>query len=191
MIMPITRRINGWGFASRWQALLMAVWFTAAVLVGCASGISDVARDQVTYRGGFPALQTAPEAHRGQVTMLGGRIVETIPSADGTEIVVLQLPLASSDKPVLDRPSEGRFLIASPDFLDPAVYAKLTLITVVGEITGHTVRPIGNYDYTLPMLKPIEIKLWPAPDWGRRSPAVSVGVGAGSHGSGAGVGISF
>jgi outer membrane lipoprotein len=153
--------------------------------------MSDAARGQVTYAGGFPALQKAPEVHRGQVAMLGGRIVETIPKTEGTEIVVLQLPLANSDKPALDRPSEGRFLIVSPEFLDPAAYPKLTALTVVGEITGHTTRSIGDYPYTLPILRPIEIKLWPAQDWGPNSPAVHIGVGAGSHGGGAGFGISF
>jgi outer membrane lipoprotein len=135
-------------------------------LSGCASGVSDYSRAMVTYQGTFPELQGAPDQHRGQVAMLGGRIVETTPSVAGTEIVVLQLPLASWDKPALDQPSEGRFLIASPEFLDPAVYTKLALITVVGEVTGHEERTIGDYPYTLPVLRPIEIKQWSSSDWG-------------------------
>jgi outer membrane lipoprotein len=159
--------------------------------VGCASGMSRESRAMVTYEGTFPELQDAPERHRGEIAMLGGRIVETSPSAEGTEVMVLQLPLTGSDKPALDQPSEGRFLILSSEFIDPAVYEKLTPITVVGEITGQTVRTIGSYAYTLPVLRPIEIKPWSSHYGGTRSPGVHVGVGAGSHGGGAGFGISF
>lgn len=161
-------------------------------LAGCASGVSDYSRAMVTYQGAFPQLQGAPDQYRGQVAMLGGRIVETTPSASGTEIVVLQLPLAAMDKPAMDQASQGRFLISSPEFLDPAAYRKLTLITVVGEVTGQVERPVGDYPYTLPVLRPIEIKQWSSNDWGGGGPAVRVGVGAGSHGGGgAGFGVSF
>ena len=170
---------------------VLGVCVLGSVVSGCASGMSAAARGQVTYEGGFPALQKAPEAYRGRVVMLGGRIIETTPRQQGTEIVVLQLPLSASDKPLLDQPSEGRFLITAAEFLDPAAYPKLTPLTVVGEVTGQTERAIGDYPYTLPVLRPIEIKVWPASTWGGRSPGVHVGVGAGSHGGGAGVGISF
>jgi len=161
-------------------------------LAGCVSGMSDSSRAMVTYQGAFPQLQAAPDQYRGQVAMLGGRIVETTPSASGTEIVVLQLPLAARDKPALDQATQGRFLISSPEFLDPAVYRKLTLITVVGEVTGQVERPVGDYPYKLPVLRPIEIKQWSSNDWSGGGPAVQVGVGAGSHGGGgAGFGVSF
>jgi Slp family outer membrane lipoprotein len=161
-------------------------------LTGCVSGVSEYSRAMVTYQGTFPELQGAPEQQRGQVVMIGGRIVETTPSATGTEIMVLQLPLAGQDKPALDQPSEGRFLIASPEFLDPAVYPKLALITVVGEVTGQVERSVGDYPYTLPVLRPIEIKQWSTNDGAGGGPAVHLGVGTGSHGGGgAGFGLSF
>jgi len=163
-------------------------------LTGCASGMSDYSRAMVTYQGTFSELQGAPDQYRGQVAMLGGRIVETMPSAEGTEIVVLQLPLAMMDKPALDKVSGGRFLISTPEFLDPEVYRKLTLITVVGEVTGHVERSVGDYPYTLPVLKPIEIRQWAQNGGGGGSgPNVNVGVGHSSGGSGGGsaFGISF
>jgi outer membrane lipoprotein len=172
-------------------AVLVALWWA---VTGCASGMSASSRAMVTYKGAFPELQGTPDQHRGQVAMLGGRIVDTLPSAGGTEIVVLQLPLTASDKPALDKTSEGRFLISTTEFLDPVAYPKLALITVVGEVTGHTVRTVGEYPYTLPVLRPIEIKQWSSGDgdWGGGGPAVHLGVGTGSHGGGgAGFGISF
>jgi outer membrane lipoprotein len=163
-------------------------------LIGCASGLSDASRAMVTYEGGFSELQNAPDQYRGAVVMLGGRVVETTPSAEGSEIVVLQLPLAMMDKPALDKRSEGRFLISTPEFLDPLVYRKLTLITVVGEVTGQVERSMGEYLYTLPVLRPIEIKQWPQNGGGGGSgPNVNVGFGHSSGGSGGGsaFGLSF
>lgn len=168
--------------------VLSLIWWA---VVGCAAGISRDSRALVTYQGSFAELQGAPDQHRGQVVMLGGRIIETEPSAQGTEITVLQLPLGGNQKPALDKPSEGRFLIATPEFLDPEVYQKLTPVTVVGEVTGHTIRPIGDFPFTLPILRPIEIKQWPAHHVRGGGPGVHLGVGAGSHGGGAGFGISF
>jgi outer membrane lipoprotein len=160
-------------------------------LAGCVSGVSESSRAMVTYQGSFPALQAAPERYLGEVVIFGGRILDTAPSATGTEILVLQLPLAATDKPSLDGASEGRLLIASPEFLDPAAYRKLTLITVVGEITGHVVRQVGDYPYTLPVLRPIEIKQWTSGQGGGNSPALRIGVGNRTSGGGAGFGLSF
>ena len=166
--------------------LSLLVW----VLTGCASGLSDYSRAMVTYEGEFAALQDAPDRYRGEVVMLGGRVVETTPSAEGSEIVVLQLPLAMMDKPALDKRSGGRFLISTPEFLDPLVYRKLTLITVVGEVTGQEERLMGDYLYTLPVLRPIEIKQWDQYGGGGSGsgsgPNVNVGFGRSSGGSGGG-----
>ena len=180
------------GRSGRLAGILAGLFLLGGAMIGCASGVSEASRAMVTYKGPFSELQAAPDQHRGQVVMFGGRIVETAPSATGTEITVLQLPLGASDKPALDKPSEGRFLISTPEFLDPAAYPKLTLVTVVGEVTGHTVRPVGEYPYSLPVLRPIEIKQWTSSDWGGGGgPAVNLGIGAGSNGGGAGFGISF
>jgi outer membrane lipoprotein len=153
----------------------------------CASGISQQARSEVTYSGNFSALQERPGAHLGQVVMFGGKILETKGSPTSSEIAVLQLPLGTSDRPQDGDRSEGRFLLRSVQFLDPAVYRTGLLLTAVGKISGREVRPIGGLDYAYPIVEAIEIKLWP-----ERSPVypgVQFGVGVGSSGSGGGVGV--
>jgi len=65
----------------------------AIFLVGCAPGISQQARSKVTYKGSFTALQKSPEDHKGEVVMLGGRIIETKTSPPFSELIVLQLAL--------------------------------------------------------------------------------------------------
>src|SRR5512136_1879417 len=98
----------------------------------CASAISQQARSQVTYSGNFAVLQERPGAHLGQVVMFGGKILETKASPTSSEITVLQLPLGTSDRPQDGDRSEGRFLLRSVQFLDPAVYRTGLLLTAVG-----------------------------------------------------------
>jgi outer membrane lipoprotein len=110
--------------------------------------------------------------------MLGGRVLKTEAHESSSEIVVLQLPLDSSKKPKDGDESEGRFLIRSEKFLDPAIYQQWRLLTVVGKVSGKEVRSVGDFDYVYPVLEPIEIKPWPL---GRKtSPSLHFGIGVGT-----------
>jgi len=167
--------------------------FALLLSAACATGMPQQARSQVTYSGNFSVLQERPSAHLGQVVMVGGKILETKASPTSSEITLLQLPLGTSDRPQDGDRSEGRFLLRSVQFLDPAVYRNGLLLTAVGKITGSEVRPIGGLDYAYPVVEAIEIKLWP-----ERSPiypGVQFGVGVGSGGSSGGgavgVGVGF
>ncbi len=173
-----------------WQVCLL-IFILAVGVAGCTSGISAYSRAMVTYQGPFTQLQDAPDEHIGEVVMLGGRILKATLTEAGTEVIVFQLPLAAMDKPAQDMVSDGRFLISTPESLDPDLYRKLTLVTVVGEIVGHDVRPVGDYAYSLPILRPIEIKPWASSQWRGGKPAVRIGLGHGGGGGGASYRISF
>ncbi len=176
--------------AKRTPFLLLPI-FLMVLGAGCAAGISKQARSQVTYSGSFSVLQKDLKGYVGQVVIFGGKIVETKPSPTSSEITVLQLPLGTSDRPQDGDRSEGRFLLRSGQFLDPAIYRTGVPLTAVGKITGSEVRPIGGFDYAYPVVEAIEIKLW-----AERSPAYpgfSIGIGAagGSGGGGGGVGVGM
>ncbi|NVM21379.1 MAG: Slp family lipoprotein [Desulfobacterales bacterium] len=145
------------------------------LMSGCATGISRQAHSRVTYSGSFAQLQTAPDDHMGEVVMLGGMIIETKGSPTASEITVLQLPLGRRDRPQEGDRSEGRYLIRSEQFLDPAIYQKGSQVTVVGRLRGSEVRSIGGFQYVYPLVEAIEIKLWPRAR--RISPSVHFGVG--------------
>jgi outer membrane lipoprotein len=175
------------------KTLSMLLVFILLLGAACATGISQQARAQVTYSEKFSVLQERPSAYLGQVVMFGGKILETKASSTSSEITVLQLPLGTSDRPQDGDRSEGRFLLRSVQFLDPAVYRTGLLLTAVGRVTGSEVRPIGGLDYAYPVVDVIEIKLWP-----ERSPVypgvqfgVGVGSGGGSGGGAVGVGVGF
>ena len=144
---------------------------------GCATGISRQVRSQVTYAGPFSDVQKAPDKHVGEIVMFGGKILNNQASPAFSELTVLQLRIDSRDRPKDGNQSEGRYLILSDQFLDPAIYKKGALLTVAGRITGSEVRAIGGFDYVYPKLKAIEIKLWPEDD--RNYPRFHIGIGVG------------
>ena len=144
---------------------------------GCATGISQQTRSQVTYHGSFSELRSNIDQHSGEVVMLGGKVIETQGSQTGSEVTVLQLALDRRGRPEDVNQSEGRYLIRSGQFFDPAIYQKGTLLTVVGTLTGSEVRPVGGFDYDYPIVEAIEVKPWPRQQ--RTSPRFHFGVGVG------------
>ena len=120
-------------------------------------------------------LQKTPDAYKDEVIMLGGRIIETKTSHPLSELTVLQLALGSGDLPVNPDQSEGRFIVQTRQILDPEIYKKDMLITVVGILKGSKVLSIGGFHYTYPLLEPIEIKLWPKRMQTR--PMLHIGIG--------------
>jgi outer membrane lipoprotein len=154
------------------------VW-TLVVLfsVGCASGISQQSRSQVTYDGTFSNLQKTPAEYVGEVVLLGGRIIENKPSPGGSELLVLHLPTDGQGRPKDDDQSQGRYLIQSEQFLDPAIYEEDARLSVVGKLVGSEVRPIGSLDYVYPKLEAIEVKLWPETSY--TYPRFHIGIGVG------------
>jgi outer membrane lipoprotein len=132
----------------------------------------------VTYKGSFSALQKTPDAYKGEVVMLGGRIIETKISSPLSELTVLQVALNSAGRPEDPDQSQGRFIVQAEKILDPEIYRKDMPITVVGTLKGSKIRSIGGFNYTYPLVKPIEIKLWSKA--GRSRPAIHFGFGIGT-----------
>jgi outer membrane lipoprotein len=151
----------------------------AVFLTGCATGISSQARSSVTYTGPFSEVQMRPENFINETVMWGGRVIEIKAGTDVTEIVVLQLELTGQGYPRESDRSQGRFLIRSPRFMDPAIYPEGTLITLVGKVEGSESRLIGQMPYIYPVVSVIEIKKWnPGED---PSPRFHFGIGIGAH----------
>jgi outer membrane lipoprotein len=162
---------------SKYTFYILGILFMMLVM-GCAAGISQQSRSMVTYTGTFSALQKTPDAYKGEVVMLGGRIIETKASSPLSELTVLQIVLGSGSRPVDPDRSEGRFIVQSNQILDPAVYQKDMLLTVVGTLKGNKILSIGDFEYAYPLVELIEIKLWPKGM--RTSPTIHFGVGVGT-----------
>jgi outer membrane lipoprotein len=92
----------------------------------------------------------------------GGTVIDVENEQNFSLIQVLYYPLNSYGRPQLDNPNGGRFVIKSPEFLDPAVYTKNSEITVAGRLKGDIERAVGKKYLRLPMISATVIHLWPA-----------------------------
>jgi outer membrane lipoprotein len=97
----------------------------------------------------------------------GGKVVEVENQPTFSAIQILVYPLGSYGRPNIDENHQGRFVVKSPDFLDPAVYTKDTPITIAGTLIGDTERTIGNKTMRLPLVQAKNIHLWQMEDYGR------------------------
>lgn len=142
---------------------MLSVW----LLPGCAAStvVPPQLQEQVDRQLTFSQLKESPESYRGRLVVLGGEVLSAKRLKNGTRIEILQLPLGNSLAPGTDRTaSEGRFLAVQRDFLDPATIPPGTPVTVTGEVTGSTVLPLDETEYTYPTLEIKHLKVWPKTD---------------------------
>ena len=151
------------------------------VLSGCTSVLSNriVQEDEKIP---FPELLQKPDRFRGAVVILGGQIIETAVREQESWVQVLQLPLGARHAPDITAPSQGRFLVVYPRFVDPLIFEKGRKITVGGVVEGGRVITIGGRPYTVPSVLERETYLWRAGDdypAAGSGPAVQFGIGFG------------
>lgn len=91
----------------------------------------------------------------------GGVIIDVENEQNFSLVQMLCYPLNGDGKPQTDQPNEGRVLIKSPEFLDPAVYTKDTELTVAGILIGDLERTIGKKVMRLPMILATTLYRWP------------------------------
>ena len=108
-----------------------------------------------------------PDACKGKTVLWGGVIISSVNLKEGTMIMieVLQKPADAQGKPGDADKSEGRFLALKTGYLDAAIYNGGRKITIVGEIQGKKGQPLGEIEYTHPLIQVKEIHLWP---WKRK-----------------------
>jgi outer membrane lipoprotein len=140
--------------------VLSLALFTLLV-TGCAHVISKEIRDQVEPGLTFREVFQNPDAYKGKIVLWGGTIISTKHQKDGTLLEILQRPMDMRGEPEAGDQSGGRFLALYPEFLDDAIYGKEREVTVAGEIIGKRTMPLGEIEYTYPVILIKEIHLWP------------------------------
>ena len=137
------------------------------VVSGCAPTIEAIPRELqqgISQEVTFHQVIENPKAFIGKSVLWGGTILKTTVRQDGTVLEILHRPLDPNSRPIRTDQSEGRFLVAQPGkFLDPAIFERGREVTVVGEITGERVQPLGEIKYRYPFLIAKHIHLWAQP----------------------------
>jgi outer membrane lipoprotein len=161
-----------------WQSVWLAAAAALAV-AGCATVISQETLKTVDKDIRFEQVLENPEAYRGKVVLLGGEIINTENVPNKTVITVLQRSLGYNQKPDSEGESKGRFIVSTPDFLDPAIYRPRRKITVVGSVMGKEVRQLGELEYAYPVIEKKELHIWPVEGVPGTSPRFHFGIGIG------------
>ena len=130
--------------------------------ISCSPFSKEVMR-QVDEIKPFREIKKAPELYLNKTVLWGGVIIETMSKKDEALIKVIQTELDMGKRPHDLDISGGRFLVRYPGFLDPAIYEKGREITVVGKIVGKELIPLGEVQYTYPVILSKEIYLWSKP----------------------------
>jgi outer membrane lipoprotein len=177
--------------------IITALWpaLVLMLLSACATQVIPKELDaQVDRNVSFLQVQQAPLSYKNRIIVLGGEVLSVKRENDSTRIEILQLPLDGSLEPARDRTkSLGRFLGIQKDFLDPAILPAGTRVTIVGEVTGVTVLPLDETNYSYPTLAVKHVKPWEPQSVQR--PGFSIGIGGGVGGGGGfggvGGGIGF
>ncbi|MCK9418902.1 MAG: Slp family lipoprotein [Nitrospirae bacterium] len=108
----------------------------------------------------FQELKKEPEKFKGTWVMLGGMIITSKNTKEGTLLEILQKPLDTDGRPLETDSTEGRFLVQSDTFLDSAVYHEGRPITVVAEAFGLKELPLDDIRYQYPLLIVKDLHLW-------------------------------
>lgn len=131
------------------------------LLGGCATAFPEDAMRGVDRSVTVADLYRDPNAYVGRRVMIGGDILATNPKPGSTEIELLSKALDSDDRPRHGDGSNGRALVTTDAFLDPAVFAERRRVTVIGTVTGAEERKIGELPYRYPVIAATDVKLWP------------------------------
>jgi outer membrane lipoprotein len=138
----------------------LAVTGALSLVTGCAYPISQALRDEARPHLTFAMVLENPAAYTGSVVIWGGKIIGAASLVKGGEITLLELPLDRWGRPEDEEPSGGRFIARASTFLDPAVYGRGVEVTVAGKVIGKEVRPVGQTQYTYPVIMIKESRLW-------------------------------
>jgi outer membrane lipoprotein len=140
--------------------IVVSCLFVFFITAGCAPPFSKETLDTVNRNISFQELKKEPEKFKGTSVMLGGMIIGSKNTQEGALIEILQKPLDTDGRPLQTDSTEGRFLIRSDTFLDPAVYHEGRLITVVAEVIGRKELPLDDIMYAYPLLIVKDLHLW-------------------------------
>jgi len=149
---------------------LLALLAATVFFCGCTTIISEQSRLLVDTDADFTKIRQTPEDYIGRHLLAGGRIVNVRNSQSGAQLEIVQFELDNSGTPLSTYRSYGRFIATLPDYLEPVIYRRGMLITLVGEIKGKQTRRLDDMDYTYPVIAMREWYLWPGSEEDYGSP---------------------
>ncbi|MCL7419672.1 MAG: Slp family lipoprotein [Methylobacter sp.] len=140
---------------------------TIAILLGACTTVPKAIRRAPEPDIPLADVQKNFSAHQGKPVRWGGVLLEVENRETETLLQILGYPLRYNGRPDVTDAAQGRFIIKTHEFLDPAVYAKDRELTVTGRLIELNERQIGRKSLTLPVIESQQLYLWPEAYRGR------------------------
>lgn len=130
----------------------------ATLTLACSAISPELSREAGTLPD-YDVLLGKPTEYIGETVVLGGYVLSVNNRKDSTQIVAIEAPLGTGQRPKSKDLSRGRLILDIEGFIDPEVYTKDRQITVGGRIMARVP------DATFPHLRISvdELHLWPIP----------------------------
>jgi outer membrane lipoprotein len=155
--------------------------FLVSLLVACAS-TPDFNLQSVDKTIQPRDVVASPATYQGKQVLWGGVIVHSANAKSGTELKLLAYPLDRNLKPQTGSDSLGRIIVFKEGYLETLDYAPGRLLTVTGTVQGTKKAPVGEAMYTYPVVKSMQIHLWPyQEEAGESRVHFGIGVGVSVH----------
>ena len=131
-------------------------------LISCAPVLSKDLMYQGIYPASISEIKQDTASDRGRIFILGGIIVKTTVTKEGSLIEAVFVPVNSHGYLENVKASTGRFLALyrHREILDPLIYSEKREITLAGELIGMRKGKIGEMEYSYPFFEIKEIYLW-------------------------------
>jgi outer membrane lipoprotein len=156
---------------------MLAFLIGSVLLSGCATPVFKLATQPTSIAA--IDVQQAPEQFHSAEIVWGGRIVAVENREDTTEVEVISYPLDRDQSPLTDAPTQGRFLLVLPGYVEAYDYPVGRHLSVHGQLIGTRVGRVQDYEYVFPLVRARQVHIWP---WGfmlDRKPRVNIGIGVG------------
>ncbi|MBI4849081.1 MAG: Slp family lipoprotein [Nitrospirae bacterium] len=107
-------------------------------------------------------IKENPVYNEGKLFILGGIIVKTTMSKEGSLLESIYVPVDTRGYFRTLGTKDGRFLALyrGKELLDPVIYKEKREVTIAGEFIGLRNGMIGEMEYTYPLFEIKEIYLW-------------------------------
>ena len=152
----------------------------AIALSACAS--PPVFKDSPASTVTPAEMAVEPERYHGADVVWGGKILGVRNLADTTEVEIVAYPLDGSQRPDQTAPTEGRFVIALPGFLEPLDFPAGRFVTLRGHIAGSRTAIVDEHELAMPLVADASVHLWPVNfPYEESRVHFSFGVGVGIH----------
>ena len=155
---------------------MLAVVGGCIALAGCAA--TPVFKDAPATATMPADVAVQPERYHDADVIWGGKILDVRNLTDRTEVQIVAYPLDDSQRPEQTAPTQGRFIVALPGYVEALDFPAGRFVTLRGRLNGSHVGRVDDHEYVFPLVENATVHLWPV-NFPYERPRVSFGLGVG------------